>query len=594
MITLSLMATLLTLGWLLTYSAYGIEFTDEGFYLVWISNPFIYDVSLTQFGFIYHPLYLLLGGDITALRQANILITFGLAWGVAYNLLASLASEAREDRVVLHTAALGLAGCALVFFETWLPTPSYNSLALQALLLTSIGLLLAGKDMTRKSVYGGVAIGVGGWLAFMAKPSTALALAIGVFIYLLLSRKLSIRPLLLIAGSAIVPLLASAFLIDGSLPHFIERIELGIEFGGYLGGGHTLMQILHIDDFLLSEKAKWAILVVFAASFIATLGAWSEKKLGLLLCLAISLGWIALVVLLVSGRTSKVAELGNFQGLLIFGVVFAGALAGLTVGGIKGLKRVSASHWGFALLFLVMPHIYAFGTNKNYWVGGASAGIFWLFAGFILLGPMARGRGNWLFALPLLLAAQAVTATLLQTALEQPYRQPQALRLNTSSLDVGPQKSTVILSQGYAHYIDSAIKTARAAGFEPSTPMIDLSGQSPAILYAIGAQNIGQAWTIGGYPGSLDLARAALNRTSCEKIASAWLLLEPEGPRSISLELMSGLGSVFPERYEQVGSWQTAEGAGSFAVSRTQVIYKPLASHETLLACRALREKSRQ
>ncbi|WVV48786.1 hypothetical protein THH46_08975 [Pseudomonas sp. NA13] len=145
MMTLSVMGTLLVLGWLLKYSTYGIEFTDESFYLVWISNPFIYDVSLTQFGFIYHPLYRLLDGDIAALRQANILMTFGLAWGLAYVLLSSLAPESREKRIVLHTAAAGLAGSVLIFFDIWLPTPSYNSLALQALLITSIGLLLAEK-----------------------------------------------------------------------------------------------------------------------------------------------------------------------------------------------------------------------------------------------------------------------------------------------------------------------------------------------------------------------------------------------------------------------------------------------------------------
>ncbi len=592
--TLSVMGTLLVLGWLLKYSTYGIEFTDESFYLVWISNPFIYDVSLTQFGFIYHPLYRLLDGDIAALRQANILMTFGLAWGLAYVLLSSLAPESREKRIVLHTAAAGLAGSVLIFFDIWLPTPSYNSLALQALLITSIGLLLAEKNLTRKSAFGGIVIGVGGWLAFMAKPSTALALAIAVFIYLLLSRKVSIRLLLLVAVSAVVPLLASALLIDGSLSQFVERVELGIEFGRYLGGGHTLIQILHIDDFLLSERAKLAIGIVFAASFLATLGAWSEKKIGMFLCLTISFAFFALVALLTTTQVSSVADLGNFQGLLIFGVVFAGILIGLAVGRFKTLGGVTGSHWAIALLFLVMPHIYAFGTNKNYWTGGASAGIFWLLVGIILLGPMARERASWLFALPLVLAAQAVTATLLQTALEQPYRQPQPLRLHASPLEIGPQGSTLILSQGYARYIDSATKKARAAGFEPSTPVIDLSGQSPGILYAIGAQNIGQAWTIGGYPGSLELAKAALSRTSCEKIAAAWLLLEPNGPRSISIELLSSLGITFPEGYEQVGTWQTAEGAGNFAASRMQVLYKPLASNETLNTCQALRQKSGQ
>ena len=56
------------------------DFTDEGFYLNWIAHPSLYKASHTQFGFIYHPLYLLFGGDIVLLRQANILITLALAW----------------------------------------------------------------------------------------------------------------------------------------------------------------------------------------------------------------------------------------------------------------------------------------------------------------------------------------------------------------------------------------------------------------------------------------------------------------------------------------------------------------------------------
>lgn len=80
LVALCAVGTVLLIWWLLRYSTYGIDFTDESFYLVWISNPFIYDGSITQFGFVYHPLYMLLGCDIAALRQANILITFALAW----------------------------------------------------------------------------------------------------------------------------------------------------------------------------------------------------------------------------------------------------------------------------------------------------------------------------------------------------------------------------------------------------------------------------------------------------------------------------------------------------------------------------------
>jgi hypothetical protein len=154
--------TFLILGWLLKYSAYGFDFTDESFYLVWIANPFIYDGSITQFGFVYHPLYKLLGSDIAALRQANILLTFGLAWILTYLFLASMAVDLIKNRFTLLAISAGLATSALIIFSSWLPTPSYNSLALHALLISATGLILADKNFHRKSIIGWILIGIGG------------------------------------------------------------------------------------------------------------------------------------------------------------------------------------------------------------------------------------------------------------------------------------------------------------------------------------------------------------------------------------------------------------------------------------------------
>ncbi len=131
------------LGWLLKFSAYGIDFTDESFYLVWISTPYLYSVSTTQFGFVYHPLYQLLGGDITALRQANILICFALAWGMSQAFINSILPKQSGELLLRATLSAGLATAVLLIFDTWLVTPSYNSLTLQALLITTTGLLMA-------------------------------------------------------------------------------------------------------------------------------------------------------------------------------------------------------------------------------------------------------------------------------------------------------------------------------------------------------------------------------------------------------------------------------------------------------------------
>lgn len=84
--------------------------------------------------------------------------------------------------------------------------------------------------------------------------------------------------------------------------------------------------------------------------------------------------------------------------------------------------------------------------------------------------------------------------------------------------------------------------------------MIDLSGQSPGILYALEAENIGQAWAIGRYLGCLNLASTALNRTLCEKNAAAWALFEPYEPSSIPVQVMHSLGAQSLVRYKHLGS----------------------------------------
>jgi hypothetical protein len=594
LVALCAAGTVLIISWLIRYSAYGIDFTDESYYLVWIANPFIYDWSINQFGFVYHPFYWLLGGDIAALRQANILITFALAWGLAYSFLASLAVGLKEGRITLTVVSASLATSGFILFDSWLPTPSYNSLNLQALLIAATGLVLAEKNADRKSIIGWLLIGVGGWLAFMAKPSTALALAVGVFIYFLFARKLSIRLLALAMTSALALLLFSALLIEGSVLGFINRIKLGVEFAEYLGGGHTLSQILRIDNFELSEKLKLAILLVAVPIFLALCSMCAKNKKWQVIGLLISIAFFSITALFTLGQIHRAAGLGQFQGLLIFAVVYAAVIAALALCRLQTLKSVSSQQWMIAALFMAMPHIYAFGTNGNYWQAGSSAAIFWLLAGLTLLGPMIRECASWMLLVPVALAAQTVTATLIQTGLEHPYRQPQPLRLNASNLEIGPQGSALTLSEDYSAYISSAMDAAKTAGFEPNTPLIDLSGQSPGILYAVGAEPIGQAWTIGGYPGSLKLAKAALARTSCEKIAASWILFEQDGPLSIPTELMYSLGADFPYTYERVGTWQTAAGAGGYPDYRTQDLYRPLEQHKTLMHCQKLRKEAEQ
>ena len=125
----------------------------------------------------------------------------------------------------------GLAASALIAFRLLLVTPGYNSLNFQALLVAATGLLLAGKKINQASITGWVFIGFGGWLVFITKLSSALALAIAAFIYLLTARKFSIRLLTVPVVCALAFLFARVLIVDGSIVRFIKRIQLGMKFG---------------------------------------------------------------------------------------------------------------------------------------------------------------------------------------------------------------------------------------------------------------------------------------------------------------------------------------------------------------------------
>jgi hypothetical protein len=82
-----------------------------------------------------------------------------------------------------------------------------------------------------------------------------------------------------------------------------------------------------------------------------------------------------------------------------------------------------------------------------------------------------------------------------------------------------------------------------------------------------------------------------LYEVECEEIASAWILLEPEGPRSISSELLTEHGIRFPNGYRLVGRWLSAEGAGGQLKKREQFLYVPLTVQANADACRIKRNK---
>jgi hypothetical protein len=195
---------------------------------------------------------------------------------------------------------------------------------------------------------------------------------------------------------------------------------------------------------------------------------------------------------LITKLKEKRLSLGSLVSMPIKAKLTA-TLAGLSIYRFKDLFQISRTQWALVLNFLIFPYVYAFGIANNYWVLGPAAGIFWILASLVLLSPIASNRMPSSLLLSLGFAVQIIIVTLVQSGVETPYRQSQPLRENDCKFEIGRLGSSLMFSKGFGQYISEVISLAKQAGFKQGAPMIDLTGQSPGILYALSAINIGQA-----------------------------------------------------------------------------------------------------
>lgn len=585
---------LLMLFRLYAYSAYGFDFTDEGFALAWISDPFLYKASVTQFGFAYHPIYLLSGGDLVVLRQVNIGLVFGLSWTLSALWLKSLAPEVTGEGLTLAILSAGLATTGFTLFGGWMLTPSYNSLALQALMLTAIGLLLSEEAAAWKASAGCALAGLGGWLAFLAKPTTAAALAVVMLVYLVVAPRLSLGRFLVAVGFALALLAVTALAQDGSIINFVARLQDGFGLTRHLDAGYGLTKALRLDHIPFGPATD-VVIIAILLGFALVLGqAPAPGKMARAAVLGLSAAIVALAAALALGLFVWPGAVGAFLTAFRLRWLVVALMLILVLLRWGLLTQVPTVHWARAGLFLTLPHVFAFGTNGNYWLQGSMAALFWILGGTVFLRSAMLGQRSWTVLVPLVVVVQAVVAGLLLYGFRAPYRQPQPIDTNAALVEIGTLPSRLILSDGYADYIRTAGAVARDAGFVPGTPIIDLSGESPGLLQAFGAVNLGLPWLIGGYPGSEAYVSAALGFVPCAPLATAWVLVEPDGARRIPETVIAQVGADFPRSYALVGAWQVASGAGGRVWRGQQKLFRPLAVAETVQACARLRSTQKQ
>lgn len=579
LLVLSALGSLVLLAVTLRYASYGIDLSDEGFYLNSIARPASYPVNVppSLFGFFWHIPYRLLDGDVAALRYLNVAITFVLSAFLCWSLLRRFIKGIDGPLIALAFSALGLAS-----FRWWLITPNYNSLTFQALMLILIGLGQIDSINRFARTSGWLLIGIGGWIAALTKPTVALAIGLIVVIYVLVWRRDRLLPMVGAALLAAGLVTLSAFLIYGGLDALVARLWRGVEATTLLGSGHDLILILRIDALSISLRQIVIALAVCLTFFAVLRWRWLANPLVLFGLALLPLGAAFIAVTGMDPLLIKPDDL--------FLLPLALAIAAAIVAGTKTLKTHWPTNLAVAVVLLVLPHIFALGTNNNYWVVASLAGLFWFLSAAVLIAASSSQTEGAGALLPLAAIAPLLTASVLNIGMHAPHRQVFDLRRYDAVLEL-PGRGQVVTSPAFRDYFAGAARAASAADLVPGTPVVDLSGRSPTLLYVLDVHPLGQAWMVGAYPGSNPVAIAALGLESCTDLARAWLLLEPDGPRHLDEPAILASFGAGAADYELLAAFSTPRNDGDYPDPERQQLLKPLRDPAVAAAsCEAARQ----
>jgi hypothetical protein len=176
---------------------------------------------------------------------------------------------------------------------------------------------------------------------------------------------------------------------------------------------------------------------------------------------------------------------------------------------------------------------------------------------FVLLLSVTIGAGlaprKELFLTAIAAIALLVPTIALESGTNEPYRQTEALAMQTTKLLIEPRRFNLWLDEGTKNYVRDLHRFASEGGFRPGDRMIDLSGVSPGAVYLMGGRPPGVPWVSAGYPGSNNYLHAALDRAGCKAVTASWILTEPDSRVSFSFGLLRRYGIDVPLDYRVIG-----------------------------------------
>jgi hypothetical protein len=471
----------------------GIDLTDEGYYLNSMSLPFRYKATYSQFGFLLHPIYVAVGGDLILLRLVGVLL---LALAAAFFLSAFLdlpVIRSSLPRTALVIVAVGGACTVLLGYSKWIPTPNFNSLNLVGVLIIFGGWLrMLAMPEDAASQWTGrpgaiFAFAVGFAIVALAKPTTAAVLAIGLTGLTLPSGRRAVSDVVFAGILSFFLVLLVLLAIDADFSKMFLRYRESIEYNELFQAGHDLN----------SSFAPGAIILL------GFFGAY----------------WY--------GRRSK---------------------------HVRGVDR---RYVAILAALILAPIAIAFGTNTGILRSAPRAGVFWVIAIALAVAIATPPNIRLPLLYFVMAGSACGMLIVLVHAIQKPYRLNGPLWQQTEWISSAARGRVVKVDPATADYFRTLQNGAGAANFQVGTPIIDLSGMGPTTIYILGGEAVGLAWINGGYPGSRKLTQHVLASVPGPELRRSWILTAPGGHGEVPSDVLNDVGLAFPDHYVEVARAKT-------------------------------------
>jgi hypothetical protein len=508
----------------------GFDFTDQSFYLMLAQQPAGYELTYGLFGYGLHPLYVLVGGSIASMEWVGALVLVVLGAALGFVISDKTGMDWRRPagaQIVAVSASLPLA-----YYLLWVPVPGYNWIALVGAIVLLIAMLLlleAGNGYRSAAMAAAAAI-----LAIFTRPQTAIgfgALYLAAIFLVEEAPKGAFKSSLMkIARAACLTAMAvvgiAAFLPLGIL------IDQSREYISIFGTTHPL-HFSFIDQQLEFLQSAWLWLVCGAILafilFSRRGGKPVSNRLTVLVCIVAPI--ISAVTLVRTISRLDEFRIGPATGILAFCALSLACLRKDAAPRLIALLGVAA----------LIPWIATMGASAAvrpqlaYYSGISS---------FIaVVGVFIAARQNMVAVTLASCAGLYLTFSAIQFGLASPYRlaAPVAMQVVPTQMGWGAELK---LDSKTSEFITKLRNDSKQAGFCQGGAVIDLSGNLPGAVFAMGGVMPVFPWISAGYPFSNYFAQEYLKRLGPARLARSWLITA-ETPNTFSRPELEALGVDF-------------------------------------------------